>query len=95
MWPRTVTRRCARAEFPSGWTGRGKPATVPHSINRPRGRYENVDPDYIRGTGFIGRRLIPLLAKRGEGDRLHGHQSEDRGFSEYGKQVRIMRSTMS
>lgn len=62
----------------SGWTGRGKPATVPHSTNQPRGRNENVDPDHLGGTGFIGRCLISLLAKRG--DRLHGHQSADRGF---------------
>jgi hypothetical protein len=53
---------------------------VPHSTNQPRGRNENVDPDHIGGTGFIGRRLIPLLAQTRRGDRLHGHQSADRGI---------------
>lgn len=79
----------------SGWTGRGKPATVPHSTNQPRGRNENVDPDHLGGTGFIGRCLIPLLAKRGEEIACMDINPQTADFSEYGKQVRVMRSTMS
>ncbi len=32
----------------------------------------------IGGTGFIGRRLIPLLAARGEEIVVHGHQPRHR-----------------
>ena len=67
----------------------------PHSTNQPRGRNENVDPDHIGGTGFTGRRLIPLLAKRGEEIACMDINPQTADFSEYGKQVRVMRSTTS
>jgi hypothetical protein len=59
------------------------------------GENENVDPDHIGGTGSIGRCLIPLLAKRSEEIACMDINPQTADFSEYGKQVRLMRSTMS
>lgn len=47
------------------------------------------------GTGFIGRRLIPLLAKRGEEIVCMDIKPETADFSEFGKQVRVMRGDIS
>jgi nucleoside-diphosphate-sugar epimerase len=49
----------------------------------------------IGGTGFIGRRLIPLLAKRGEEMACMDINPQTADFSEYGKQVRVMRGDVS
>ena len=49
----------------------------------------------IGGTGFIGRRLIPLLAKRGEEIACMDINPQTADFSEYGKQVRVMRGDVS
>ena len=84
-----------RAGFPSGWTGRGKPATVPTFDKPAPGRNENVDPDHIGGTGFTGPRLIPLLAKRGEEIVCMGINPQTADFSECGKQVRVRHSRAS
>ena len=49
----------------------------------------------IGGTGFIGRRLVPLLAAARRGSRLHGHQPADRDYADLGKQVRVVRGDVS
>jgi nucleoside-diphosphate-sugar epimerase len=49
----------------------------------------------IGGTGFIGRRLIPLLAKRGEEIACMDINPQNADYSEYGKQVRVMRGDVS
>ncbi|HTV90321.1 MAG TPA: NAD(P)-dependent oxidoreductase [Stellaceae bacterium] len=49
----------------------------------------------IGGTGFIGRRLIPLLARRGEEIVCMDIKPETADFSEYGRQVRVMRGDVS
>jgi len=47
------------------------------------------------GTGFIGRRLIPLLAKRGEEIVCMDIKPETADYSEFGRQVRVMRGDIS
>ena len=49
----------------------------------------------LGGTGFIGRRLVPLLAKRGEEIVCMDINPQTADFSEYGKQVRVMRGDVS
>jgi nucleoside-diphosphate-sugar epimerase len=49
----------------------------------------------IGGTGFIGRRLIPLLANRGEEIACMDINPQTADFSEHGKQVRVMRGDVS
>src|SRR5262249_7849790 len=49
----------------------------------------------LGGTGFIGRRLVPLLAKRGEEIVCMDINPQPANFSEYGKQVRVTRGDIS
>jgi nucleoside-diphosphate-sugar epimerase len=49
----------------------------------------------LGGTGFIGRRLIPLLARRGEEIVCMDIKPETADFSEFGRQVRVMRGDVS
>src|SRR5579862_4004393 len=49
----------------------------------------------IGGTGFIGRRLIPLLAKRGEEIACMDINPQTADYSELGKQVRVIRGDIS
>jgi nucleoside-diphosphate-sugar epimerase len=49
----------------------------------------------IGGTGFIGRRLIPLLAKRGEEIVCMDINPATADYSEYGRQVRVVRGDVS
>src|SRR4051812_42557856 len=49
----------------------------------------------LGGTGFIGRRLVPLLAKRGEEIVCMDINPQTANFSEYGKQVRVIRGDVS
>jgi nucleoside-diphosphate-sugar epimerase len=49
----------------------------------------------IGGTGFIGRRLIPLLAQRGEEIVCMDINPATADYSEYGKQVRVVRGDIS
>ncbi|MGC2412311.1 MAG: NAD-dependent epimerase/dehydratase family protein [Stellaceae bacterium] len=49
----------------------------------------------IGGTGFIGRRLFPLLAKRGEEVVCMDMNPQTADYSEFGKQVRVMRGDVS
>ena len=41
----------------------------------------------LGGTGFIGRRLVPLLAQRGEEIVCMDINPQTANFSDYGKQV--------
>jgi nucleoside-diphosphate-sugar epimerase len=47
------------------------------------------------GTGFIGRRLIPLLARRGEEIVCMDINPQTADFSALGKQVRVVRGDIS
>ena len=49
----------------------------------------------IGGTGFIGRRLIPLLAKRGEEIACMDINPQTANYQEFGKQVRVIRGDVS
>src|SRR5436305_15226971 len=49
----------------------------------------------LGGTGFIGRRLVPLLAKRGEEIVCMDINPQTANFSDYGKQVRVIRGDVS
>ncbi len=49
----------------------------------------------LGGTGFIGRRLVPLLAKRGEEIVCMDINPQTANFSDYGKQVRVLRGDIS
>ncbi|HVB17644.1 MAG TPA: NAD(P)-dependent oxidoreductase [Stellaceae bacterium] len=49
----------------------------------------------IGGTGFIGRRLIPLLAKRGEEIACMDINPQTADYAEFGKQVRVVRGDVS
>ena len=49
----------------------------------------------IGGTGFIGRRLIPLLAKRGEQIVCMDLNPQTADYSEFGKQVRVVRGDIT
>ncbi len=49
----------------------------------------------IGGTGFIGRRLIPLLAQRGEEIVCMDIKPETADYQQFGKQVRVMRGDVS
>jgi nucleoside-diphosphate-sugar epimerase len=49
----------------------------------------------IGGTGFIGRRLIPLLANRGEEIVCMDINPQTADFSALGKQVRVVRGDIS
>src|SRR5437868_13527456 len=49
----------------------------------------------LGGTGFIGRRLVPLLAKRGEEIVCMDINPQTANFAEYGKQVRVIRGDVS
>jgi nucleoside-diphosphate-sugar epimerase len=49
----------------------------------------------IGGTGFIGRRLVPLLAKRGEEIVCMDMNPQTADYSEFGKQVRVIRGDVS
>ena len=49
----------------------------------------------IGGSGFIGRRLIPLLAKRGEAIVCMDINPQTADYTEFGKQVRVMRGDVS
>ena len=49
----------------------------------------------IGGTGFIGRRLIPLLAQRGEEIVCMDINPQTANFADLGKQVRVMRGDVS
>jgi len=49
----------------------------------------------IGGTGFIGRRLIPLLAKRGEEVVCMDINPQTADYQEFGKQVRVIRGDVS
>src|SRR5215469_10554559 len=47
------------------------------------------------GTGFIGRRLIPLLVQRGEEVVVMDINPQTADYSTYGKQVRVVRGDVS
>src|SRR5579864_4754633 len=47
------------------------------------------------GTGFIGRRLVPLLAQRGEEIICMDMNPQTADYSALGKQVRVMRGDVS
>src|ERR1700676_1861573 len=47
------------------------------------------------GTGFIGRRLVPLLAQRGEEIVCLDLNPQTADFSGLGKQVRVVRGDVS
>src|ERR1700749_341632 len=47
------------------------------------------------GTGFIGRRLIPLLVQRGEEVVVMDINPQTADYSAYGKQVRVVRGDVS
>jgi nucleoside-diphosphate-sugar epimerase len=47
------------------------------------------------GTGFIGRRLIPLLVQRGEEVVVMDIAPQTADYSSYGKQVRVVRGDIS
>src|ERR1700735_1056693 len=47
------------------------------------------------GTGFIGRRLVPLLAQRGEEIVCMDIAPQTADFSHLGKQVRVVRGDVS
>src|ERR1051325_3610618 len=49
----------------------------------------------IGGTGFIGRRLIPLLAQRGEEIVCMDIAPQTADYSALGKQVRVVRGDIS
>ena len=49
----------------------------------------------IGGTGFIGRRLVPLLAKRGEEIVCMDMNPQTADYSDLGKQVRVTRGDVS
>ena len=49
----------------------------------------------IGGTGFIGRRLIPLLAQRGEEIVCMDINPATANYEAYGKQVRVVRGDVS
>src|SRR6266852_7687466 len=49
----------------------------------------------IGGTGFIGRRLVPLLAKRGEEIVCMDINPQTADYEEFGKQVRVIRGDVS
>jgi nucleoside-diphosphate-sugar epimerase len=49
----------------------------------------------VGGTGFIGRRLIPLLAQRGEEIVCMDINPQNADYSALGKQVRVMRGDVS
>src|SRR3954465_972572 len=49
----------------------------------------------IGGTGFIGRRLIPLLAGRGEEIVCMDINPQTADYSQFGKQVRVVRGDIS
>ena len=49
----------------------------------------------IGGTGFIGRRLVPLLAKRGEEIVCMDMNPQTADYSEFGKKVRVVRGDVS
>src|SRR4030088_2734823 len=49
----------------------------------------------LGGTGFIGRRLVPLLAKRGEEIGCMDINPQTANFSDYGKQVRGIRGAVT
>ena len=47
------------------------------------------------GTGFIGRRVVPLLAQRGEEIVCMDIAPQTADFSALGKQVRVVRGDVS
>ena len=49
----------------------------------------------LGGTGFIGRRLVPLLAQRGEEVVCMDINPQTANFSDLGKQVRVIRGDVS
>src|SRR5918911_557821 len=49
----------------------------------------------LGGTGFIGRRLVPLLAKRGEEIVCMDINPQTANYNEFGKQVRVIRGDIS
>ena len=49
----------------------------------------------IGGTGFIGRRLIPLLAKRGEEIVCMDINPQTANYGDFGKQVRVVRGDIT
>jgi nucleoside-diphosphate-sugar epimerase len=49
----------------------------------------------IGGTGFIGRRLIPLLVKRGEEIVCMDINPQTANYGEFGKQVRVVRGDVT
>jgi len=49
----------------------------------------------VGGTGFIGRRLIPLLAGRGEEIVCMDINPQTADYSQFGKQVRVVRGDIS
>ena len=49
----------------------------------------------IGGTGFIGRRLVPLLAQRGEEIVCMDMNPQTANYEDLGKQVRVVRGDVS
>jgi nucleoside-diphosphate-sugar epimerase len=49
----------------------------------------------IGGTGFIGRRLVPLLAQRGEEIVCMDINPQTANYENFGKQVRVVRGDIS
>ena len=49
----------------------------------------------IGGTGFIGRRLVPLLAQRGEEIVCMDINPATANYESFGKQVRVVRGDIS
>src|SRR5918911_5450881 len=49
----------------------------------------------LGGTGFIGRRLVPLLAQRGEEVVCMDINPQTANYADYGRQVRVIRGDVS
>jgi nucleoside-diphosphate-sugar epimerase len=49
----------------------------------------------LGGTGFIGRRLVPLLAKRGEEIVCMDINPQTANYGDFGKQVRVVRGDVT
>src|SRR6185436_7393077 len=49
----------------------------------------------VGGTGFIGRRLVPLLVQRGESVVVMDLNPQTADFSAHGEQVRVLRGDVT
>src|SRR5205823_13537224 len=93
-----------RARSMIGWS----PARGAAAVRRPAARSRLGQPHrfshrggstmsilILGGTGFIGRRLVPLLAKRGEEIVCMDINPGTANYAEFGKQVRVIRGDVS